>query len=334
MNPLATIQKLSNVKKHPNADKLFTAQIEEFQVVTGADVEDGAIVVYFSIDSILPELDIFEFMRPRNFLVSMVKLRGEISNGLIIPIMELKDHLPDDWFDVDINDLIGLNVTEALGVKKFCKPVPAQMNGEIVGDFPTDILSKTDEDRLENYPNLMQDLIGNDVYVTSKLDGSSATFLKIRGAFRVCTLNVEVAENYDNTLWKLAKKYSLIESLPDGFAIQCECVGEKIQNNPLKLKGSELFVFNVIDLKTRKLLPFDDIVEFCKKLNNIPQVELLYRGIFKWNTIQEIKQFANETKYPCGSYGEGIVIRLCDPKYNFSIGKELSLKIISENYKD
>ena len=329
MNKLATIQKVKNVRQHPNADRLKLANVNEYQVVTAADLEDGDLVVYFAIDSILPELPIFDFMKPHNYLVKMVKLRGEVSNGLIIPVKEfLLKGLPlkEGGYEE------GEDVTKRVRVKKYSKPIPANLAGEVVGDFLTQYCSKTDEDRFENFPELFESFKGKEVYVTLKIDGSSGTAIN-DGDLHICSRNLELKDTDKNTVWNLARKYSLVDRLQNGYALQFETYGEGIQKNPLGITGQDVAVFNVIDIQTRKLLPLDSSLEMCQDIG-IPFVPIYYRGVFTWETLQELKKEVNEVKYANGKYAEGLVFRLTEPEYCDKIGKELSLKIISENYKD
>ena len=85
-------------------------------------------------------------------------------------------------------------------------------------------------------------------------------------------------ETDGNTLWEIAKKYNLKEKLPDDYAIQGEIVGEGIQKNPLKLKGQDLFVFNVYDINETRYLDFEKFITFCKELNlkTVPIVNTNY----------------------------------------------------------
>lgn len=325
---LASIEKIKNVRKHPNADRLKIANVNEYQVVTAADLQDGNLVVYFALDSILPEIPLFEFMRNNKFRVSMVRLRGEVSNGLIIPYTEIVKEFPDlNYYDV------GQDVSKIIGVKKYSKPVPAQLSGEVLGQFPTDLLSKTDEDRLENFPLLFEQLMGEEVYITLKIDGSSATFIKKDSKLRICTRNLELKYNEDNALWKIAKKYDLENMLPDDVALQGEIYGEGVQKNPLGIKGQDVMIFNAIDLSTRKPYGLEEMKELCEKIK-IPMVPVIFSGAMEFEYVGAIKKFADFQKYSNGKPAEGIVVRPKRPFFSPELGKYASLKVISENYKD
>ena len=50
----------------------------------------GDKIVYIEIDSIVPERPEFEFLRNRKFRIRTIKLRGQISQGLILPLSVLQ----------------------------------------------------------------------------------------------------------------------------------------------------------------------------------------------------------------------------------------------------
>jgi len=77
---LASVQLVEEVKIHTNANSLELALILGWQVVIKKDeVKKGQKVVYFEIDSILPDKPWSQFMRERKFRIKTIKLRGEIS---------------------------------------------------------------------------------------------------------------------------------------------------------------------------------------------------------------------------------------------------------------
>ena len=65
-------------------------------------------------------------------------------------------------------------------------------------------------------------------------------------------------------------------------------------------------------------------------------MKVLYKGTLKekFKTIQDLIDFANIQKYPNGKAAEGIVIRPLTPRHSETLNKNLSVKVISENYKD
>ncbi|MDR1851208.1 MAG: RNA ligase family protein [Propionibacteriaceae bacterium] len=89
---------------------------------------------------------------------------------------------------------------------------------------------------------------------TEKIDGTSTTFSLDRDGFHVAGHNWAIVENPDNALWQMASKYDVERKLRDWLAdsgaqqvaIQGETYGEKIQGNPLRVKGVNFAAFNFI----------------------------------------------------------------------------------------
>jgi RNA ligase (TIGR02306 family) len=231
----------------------------------------------------------------------------------------------------------GTDVTELLGVTKYEPEVPACLGGEVRGARPSYTI-KTDEDRIQAYPELIEEFNGKMVYVSQKIDGTSGTFSFMDGDFQVSGRNWSYKE-CDNTYWKIAKKYNIEAKLKDihersgghNYTIQAEIAGPKIQDNPLGLKDHELFIFNVMNLNQGKFLNFYEFKEFCEVIG-VPTVPILMICSFKWNSIDKLLEMADEGKYPNGHPQEGVVIR---PLHEFDskvLGGRASFKVISNKY--
>lgn len=98
----AYITTLKNVRKHPNADKLLLADCFGNTVCVSLDYAEGMIGVYFPTDGKLSEefctqhnlvrkkdengVNIGGYMDPEKRNVTAIKLRGEKSDGLFMPI--------------------------------------------------------------------------------------------------------------------------------------------------------------------------------------------------------------------------------------------------------
>lgn len=106
-NYLAWVVQVSDLKQHPNADRLKIATVHHCNVITGLDAKIGDIYVYFPIESVIntkflawsnsyENNDLNEDPKVKGFFhkssrVRAVKLRGEYSNGYIVPISVLQE---------------------------------------------------------------------------------------------------------------------------------------------------------------------------------------------------------------------------------------------------
>lgn len=98
---LASIRQISEIREIPGADAIELAIVDGWQVVVAKNVNHkvGNYVVYCEIDSFLPIKPEFEFLRKSSykkmgdqegFRLRTSKLRGVISNGLILPLSVLE----------------------------------------------------------------------------------------------------------------------------------------------------------------------------------------------------------------------------------------------------
>lgn len=162
---LATIRKVADVEPIPGADSIECLTVDGWKLVSGKDnFKVGDLCIYFEVDSFLPVREEFEFLRKNGFKstknlgdgfrLKTIKLRGQVSQGLALPLADFFSEDKKGWYY--LNDSLepiyieeGSDVTEYLGVKKYEKPIPANMMGRAKGNFPS-FIHKTDQERLQN----------------------------------------------------------------------------------------------------------------------------------------------------------------------------------------
>jgi RNA ligase (TIGR02306 family) len=356
MKNLATIQKVVNVRQHPNADALDLVQVLGWQVVTKrGEYKDGDLCVYVVIDTVLPERAEFEFLRNKNFRIKPIRLRGEESAGIVFPLsivpgftcltaqgngffFNRKDE--NGCEDHGIHE-VGDDIGDLLGIKHYEKPVPTELAGQAVGHFPG-FLIITDEDNLRTYPDAVPEMYGRPYYITRKDDGSSGTFFIKGGEFGVCSRRIHLKDTEGNGFWKMARKYNLENALKTAFpsvevAVQGEVVGPGVQKNPLGLKELEFHIFNIFDIGSRHFYGYNKIIEFCRDFS-VPMVHTIQEGSAFGFTLEELIAMANEQKYYIlpdkTAPAEGIVVRPQEPFYSTILKKSWSGKVLNEKYKE
>jgi RNA ligase (TIGR02306 family) len=98
---LATVRKITDIRPIEGADMIELATVGGWNVVVGKDVghKIGDKVIYCEIDSFLPIREEFEFLRKSSykkmddqegFRLRTMKLRGQVSQGLILPLSILE----------------------------------------------------------------------------------------------------------------------------------------------------------------------------------------------------------------------------------------------------
>lgn len=338
MRKLATIRKIDALRPIPDADAIECAVVGGWTaVVKKGEFKAGDLAVYCEIDSWIPHA-LAPFLskgkEPRVFdgiageRLRTMKLRGQLSQGLLLPFAIMKPFFDDILFTE------GVDVSELLGIVKYEAPIPAQLAGEVKGMFPGWI-QKTDQERIQNLKEELDYWLREQHVweVTEKLDGSSMTVFLRDGEFGVCSRNLELKPSETNSLWKVAVRNDLelkLRRANRNLALQGELIGEGIQGNPYKQKGQEFFLFDIYDIDTSKYLTPAERKAFVEE-HNIKHVPVLAFGAELWdtlgiNSIDGILRFA-EGKSVMGMIGcerEGVVFK--------SKAMQCSFKAISNKF--
>lgn len=324
MRKLASVRKIHEIAPIVGADAIELAKVDGWQVVVKKDeYQVNDLVIYLEIDSWVPnELAPFlskdkepkEFEGVKGERLRTIKLRGCLSQGLILPI---------------INGMIeGDDVTDFLNIKKWDRPLPAQLVGQAKGFFP-EFLRKTDQERAQNLQSeiAVEHQSGSLFEVTVKLDGSSITVYHKDGEVGVCSRNSELKineENQGNAFIKTATNTGLLyalKALGKNIAVQGELMGEGIQGNREKLSEHNIFVFDIFDIDEQRYLNPDERLEVYETLSNYgflgshcPLLEIRVPLISA--DINNLLSYAEgeSLKHPIR---EGLVYKRMDGKFSF-----------------
>lgn len=203
---IVDICRIEDIKPVEKADKLDVATVKGWQCIIGRDQHKiGDLVIFCPPDSIIPEWLIekykLEFLK-KNGKVGTIKLRGQVSQGLILET----DCLSQEKNPRSVKIVEGLNVAEVLGIKKWEPPerVIVQHERETIKQqwekykarkisfrrfiFKSFGLIKdgfkpkkkklnpyfdkyTDIENLKNFPKVFD--LGDDVVMTEKIHGSN-----------------------------------------------------------------------------------------------------------------------------------------------------------------
>jgi len=254
---LASIRKISSIASIEGADRIIAYQVDGWWVVDSKDkYQVGDLVVYIEPDAFVPtELASFlsKGKEPREYLgikgekLRTIRLKGQLSQGLLLPLSVLGN--PEETFAIT-DDSIGADVTEQLGILKWEAPIPAQLAGQVKGNFPSNVI-KPDAERVQNLVREIAkwDVEGVDWEVTEKIEGTSFTAGIINGEFIVCSRNVNLKEDETNLYWKIAREYDIEAKLRglmlDNVVIQGEIYGMGVQGNIYNLQQTYLGIFTV-----------------------------------------------------------------------------------------
>lgn len=330
---LATVRRIDDVVAIKDADAIECAVVGGWNVVIKkGEFKAGDLAVYFEIDSWMPkelapflfEGKVFEGVEGARLRTK--KLRGVVSQGLLLPLSVLDVPEDFDLYDYDFNE--GDDVTGVLGIKKWDKPISPQLAGLARGIFPS-FIPKTDQERVQNLSRTIEQMQGEVFEVTLKLDGSSITVYSVEedGVWRdgVCSRNLDLQEG-DSAFWMIAKQENLhekIRSTGRQLAIQGEMLNTNIQGNWEKVDKLCMFVYDIYDIDKRQYLLPDERIALCKQLN-IPHVPVFNSGFILTETVKELVEMADGDGMNKGVKREGLVFKHVDSDFSF--------KAISNSY--
>lgn len=321
---LASIQLIDNIQPIVGADNIEVATVKGWHVVTKkGEFQPGDKAIYFEIDSFLPIKEEYEFLRKSSFKqmgekegfrLRTVKLRGQVSQGLLLPAGQFAK------LDIDSD------ISEQLQVIKYDPPIPAELAGKVKG-YNRFFVPKTDEERIQNLPLKYEEFRTHKYYATEKLNGYSASFYYNDGEFGVCCRNLDLLDVEGNIFWEFARKNQLAEKLKaiGNIVIQGEIIGEGIQRNPYKLKGKVVMFFNAYDIDKRQYIDFkafQELIVFRLQLHTVPVLDENYSLP---ESIDELLLAADDKSQLNRLVDrEGIVIR--------SFDRSISFKVISNKF--
>ena len=249
MRKMATVRRIDAINPIPDADSIECAVIGGWKVVTKkGEYQAGDLAVYCEIDSWIPnELAPFlskgepkEYNGIKGERLRTVRLRKQLSQGLLLPYSILGRIGAEDE-----------DVSEELNIQKWEAPVNPQLAGQVKGNFPSRI-PKTDQERVQNLSKELEQYAGQVFEVTEKLEGSSMTCYMIDGEFGVCSRNMDLKRDENNTFWRVAIEQGIENKMrtlaSDNYAIQGELIGPGIQGNIYNLNKHTFRVFDIYDI--------------------------------------------------------------------------------------
>lgn len=249
---MVTVRKVSSLAPIQGADLIEVAHVDGWQcVVKKGEFQVGDSCLYFEIDSCLPADDKrFAFLKDtklfrgeRRPVLKTVKLRGQLSQGLALPLSmfpEISKHRK--WWDfLGIKDTVELlydfqaPLDKILRVDKYEKEEPVKepswlskfrfipkswkvwffnqvyrkvKHGRLKSSFP-DFIPRTDEPRIQNCYDALRAGPDHEYEVSYKLDGSSMTFWTHEGKFGFASRNQKLGLGDGSNWEKVVLKHRL-----------------------------------------------------------------------------------------------------------------------------
>lgn len=322
----ATIELVENIRKHPNADKLDLCNILGFSCVTKREqFSDGDKIVYVRPDTVFPAADwAAEYRKYSPKRIKAIRLRGEWSEGVIIPFTAL----PQEYLEQLTNIEIGTEISDVIGITHYEPPMPQDLSAK--GGLPHGI-PKTDEERFENLKRLPY---GEVIDVQLKIDGQSCSYYYDfeTKEFGVLGRTLEIKPDAENRYTENVALYDIETKLRAygekeqlSLVIRGESYGAGLQgheNNPHAKMNKGWAMFSVFLIKERKYAEKDHRYYFKTVA---AEIELPIAPILEENVIltpELVQKYSIGISEIKGKPFEGVVLKLPND----------SFKIINKNY--
>ncbi len=319
------VVEIEAVNPHPNAERLEIVPVGGWQaVVKKGQFKSGDRAVYIEPDYTVPtERPEFAFLakpgRERHRLKA-VRLRGELSYGLLIPV-------PSDI----AHPAVGLNVMEALGIARWEPEVKLTMADELPQDqWPETFAPKFDVESYEKFPHVITDF--ERVIVTEKVHGANARYTFVNGVFHQGSRQRWLIPDGGH-IWAraAAENPNIREWLGrnPGVVLYGEVYGN-VQSLTYGLgKGEVKFIaFAAVDKGRWMDQPalFADL-----QASGIPCCPVLYDGPFDHAIIKNCAEWDSKVSKTPKHMMEGVVAVPASERFHASLGR-VAVKHISNRY--
>lgn len=326
---MATIEIVAEVKSIPDADKIQAYRIKGWWVIDSVGkYQVGDAVIYCEVDSWIPT-GIAPFLskgkEPKEFegakgeRLRTIRLKKQVSQGLLLPVSLVDGTAVNP--DQQLQE--GDDVSSLLGIVKWEAPIPACLAGTIRGNLPEGII-KTDQTRVQNIGRNLEKYYGQVFEKTEKLHGSSCTmYLDASGEFHVCSRNLDLKYDENNSFWKAAIKYDVEAKMKSremlGLAIQGELIGEGINGNQYRV-ALEFRVFDMYLVTEGRYLGSYEREILTQSLGLLHAPVMEYVTLTEEHTIEALLKSAEFSSNLNGSTAEGFVLKsINNPEFSFKV---------------
>lgn len=175
-----SILPINKLEKHPNADTLGLAYIDDYVCIVGLNTfKEGDLVAYIPEGAVVPD-DVAEKLGLAGKIgnrLKAIKLRGIVSQGIVYPVKDNTLELPNGE---TVGVFEGQDVAEVLGITKYVPEIPASLGGEVFASDPRYTV-RFDIENIKRHPSVI--VPGEDVVFTEKIHGTFTQVVFLPKAF-------------------------------------------------------------------------------------------------------------------------------------------------------
>ena len=326
------IKERAQLFPHPNAERLELCKVGTFQlVVRKGEYQDGDPIVIAPEKAVLPphlaglyvnaDTGASYLHGAEKNRVGSVRLRGEVSQGVILPM----DGLEDAPFGEDLSERLGITFWEP--------PIPISMAGEVE---PLPSVQHYKQHDVEQFGIYASEFVpGEEVIATEKLHGTQGVYFRTaEGQWLVTSKGMSrnrltLKESESNVYWQAARNTGLFEQAKTAFPEgEFQVFGEVVPVQKGFGYGQQkptVFVFKVIHDGVR--LSRHEWSQWFRD----HAVPVLYEGPFDEAELRKLRGGMETVSGKGLHIREGIVVTPRVPRFAAD-GSDLGVKLISDAY--
>ena len=326
------IKERAQLFPHPNAERLELCKVGTFQlVVRKGEYQDGDPIVIAPEKAVLPphlaglyvnaDTGASYLHGAEKNRVGSVRLRGEVSQGVILPM----DGLEDAPFGEDLSERLGITFWEP--------PIPISMAGEVE---PLPSVQHYKQHDVEQFGIYASEFVaGEPVIATEKLHGTQGVYFRtIEGQWLVTSKGMSrnrliLKESETNVYWQAARNSHLFAEADSAFPTgEVQVFGEVVPVQKGFNYGQQkptVFIIKVIHEGIR--LPRAEWPQWFKD-HGVP---VLYEGPFEETALRNLRGGMETVSGKGLHIREGIVVTPINLRFAAD-GSDLGVKLISDAY--
>lgn len=328
------ILKIDKIWSCPNSDFLQVAKLEgmEYQFIVKKDqFREGDKVLYLPLDSIVP----YEILSKIGLLgklsgplknrVKTIKLRGQISQGIVVSPSEILEPPFEENFDY----------AEVLGITKYEIPEKFVFYGPglrvRVKTLPEGV-EYYDLESCDRYSKIIQDMLDKRVSISEKMEGSNfSAIIDENEEIIVCTRNhavIKIENENPHPFEEVAEKTGILNILRDiqkiygkkeKIVIRGEFCGPGVQGNIYNLTEHKIYLFDV-KIGERYLNP-NEFILLIDENNRVPLIEhdIILKDFVGYSNLRSLSN--GKSLINPNHLREGFVIRPMVEEFHSGIGR-------------
>lgn len=348
MSTLAVTAERLTILPHPNADALELAAVGGYRaVVVKGDYKSGEFAIYIPEQAILPDALIEEIgltgrlAGPKHNRVKAIKLRGELSQGIVCRPRSLAGY-DMSWAFARRHDF-----ADELGIIKWVPEVPASMAGKMIA-APA-LLPWIEIENIKRYPDMFAP--GEPVVCSEKVHGTACLMTIGRdGVLLVSSKGfgsrrLAILEDDANVYWRavhfhgvVAKALAILERLGPTAAslgLFAEVYGAGVQDltygvTSRMTPGLAIFDARAVTPQGQEgWLDQGTLRALCAQFD-LPVVPEIYSGPYDYAGLSALAE--GQTLMGGANIREGLVVRPARERIYQALNSRAIAKFLSEAY--